>query len=573
MKEHIIILGITFGGHDTAASIMVDGRIVSACEQERYTHDKHSRLFPNNAIKDCLKIANITINDVTEIAFGSDPIHSIKETYLRTALENSERIGFLIADIEKIKERFGMEERIRQETGFNGPIVFCRHHLAHLASTYYPSGFVDALLYSVDGMGEIETTLLGIGKDGKIDIVHRGNCYPHSFGLFYSAITFYLGWKHHCDEGIVMGLAPYGDAKAIVPGSKKTYSDIFAQILYETGDYDIQINLDWISYHKVRDKWVSEKFTKLFGPKRELGDPIEQHHKNIAAALQNRLEEIVLNQLRKARGQFNLRRLCLAGGVALNCSMNGAIEASGIFDEIFVQPASGDQGTALGACYLSHSRHTNSMKSRRDLDNFKGSRFTNAEIETALREKKVDAQKLENIYELTAKKLADGKIVAWFQGGAEFGPRALGNRSILTRPYPKDMKDFLNARVKFREEFRPFAPAVLIEHQNSYFDIKQESPHMLIACKVRPEKRDEIPAVVHVDESCRVQTVRQDVNPCFHKLLTAFYRETKCPVLLNTSFNVKGQPIVNTPQEAIDCYLSTNIDFLVVGDWYVEKNI
>lgn len=571
MKENIIILGINFGGHDTAASIMINGQIIAACEQERYTHDKHSRLFPSNAIKDCLKIANIKMHDVNEIAFGFDPIHSIIETYLKTAVENPERIGFLIADIEKIKERFKMEEHIRQETGFKGLITFHRHHLAHLASTYYPSGFSDALLYSIDGMGEIETTLLGTGKNGNIDIVHSGNRYPHSFGLLYSAITFYLGWKHHCDEGIIMGLASYGNAKAIIPGTKKTYSDIFAEILHETGDYNINIDLDWISYHKTRDTWLSEKFIKLFGPKREPNDPIKQHHKNIAAALQNRLEEIVLNQLRKARTQFNLSKLCLAGGVALNCSLNGAIEASGIFEEIFVQPASGDQGSALGACYLSHVKKIKNTKPRQDYNNLKGSNFTNKEIEKAFKEKEIDAKKPKNIYELTAKKLAEGKIIAWFQDGAEFGPRALGNRSILTRPYPAEMKDYLNMRVKFREEFRPFAPAVLLEHQNSFFDIKQKSPHMLIACKVRPEKRDEIPAVVHVDGSCRVQTVLEDVNPRFRKLLMAFYKETNCPVLLNTSFNVKGQPIINTPQEAINCYLSTNIDFLVIGDWCIEK--
>jgi len=569
--RRIIILGLNFGGHDTAASIMIDGQIVAACEQERYTHDKHSRLFPKDAIRDCLKIAGITMDDVTEIAFGFDTIRSIVEPYLKTAIEDPDRIGFLIADIEKIKERYTMEDRIRQETGFKGPVTFHRHHLTHLASAYYPSGFEDALLYSIDGMGEIETTLMGIGKGGKIDVVHDGNIYPHSLGLVYSAITFYLGWKHHCDEGIIMGLAPYGNPDAVVPGSKQRYCDIFSEIIYETGDYDFKINLDWISYHKTRDTWVSDKFTKLFGSKRNSDDPITQHHKNIAAALQNRLEEIILNQLKKARKEFGLNKLCLAGGVALNCSMNGAIEASGIFDEIFVQPASGDQGAAVGGCYLSYIKHAGKIMPKRDWNNLKGSRFTDDEIGVAFKKKKVKATKLEDIYKITAEKLAQGKIIGWFQGGAEFGPRALGNRSILTRPYPQEMKDYLNSRVKFREYFRPFAPAVLADHQKDYFDIKQESPHMLIACKVLSEKHEKIPAVVHVDDSCRVQTVKEDVNPRFNKLLTAFYNETKCPVLLNTSFNVKGQPIVNTPEEAIDCFLSTNIDFLVVGDWYLEK--
>jgi len=570
--KRIIILGLNFGGHDTAASIMIDGQIVAACEQERYSHDKHSRLFPSDAIRDCLKIAGITMGEVTEMAFGFDTMRSIVEPYLKTAIKDTDRIGFLIADIEKIKERYTMEDRIRQETGFKGPITFHRHHLTHLASAYYPSGFAEALLYSIDGMGEIETTLLGTGIDGEVEIKHDGNLYPNSFGLLYSAVTFYLGWKHHCDEGIVMGLAPYGDPHAIIPGSKKQYDEIFSEILLETGDYDFEVNLDWISYHRTRDTWVSEKFYNLFGPKREYNEPVAQHHKNIAAALQNRLEEIVLNQLKRARSQFGLSKLCLAGGVALNCSLNGAIERSGIFDEIFVQPASGDQGAAVGGCYLSYLHHVSKLEPKRELDNLKGSRFSEKEIKDAIKTKSVKAEKAKDIFALTAKKLSEGKIVAWFQDGAEFGPRALGNRSILTRPYPEDMKDYLNSRVKFREEFRPFAPAILAEHQSEYFDIDQESPHMLIACKVKKEKKSEIPAVVHVDDSCRVQTVLKDVNPWFYKLIQAFYKETKCPVLLNTSFNVKGQPIVNTPQEAIECFLSTNIDFLVIGDWFAEKS-
>jgi carbamoyltransferase len=276
--------------------------------------------------------------------------------------------------------------------------------------------------------------------------------------------------------------------------------------------------------------------------------------------------------LRRARKAFGLNRLCLAGGVALNCSMNGKIEASGIFDEIFVQPASGDNGTVIGACYLSHANHVGGVKPKRDFDNLKGSRFTEAEIAAAFRSAGIAAARPADPYALTAKKLAEGKIVGWFQGGAEFGPRALGNRSILTRPYPAKMKDYLNARVKFREEFRPFAPAVLAEFQDEYFTVRQDSPHMLIACQVRPDKRDAIPAVVHVDESCRVQTVRPETNQRFYSLLTAFHAETACPVLLNTSFNVKGQPIVNTPEEAIACFRSTNIDVLVVGDFYVEKS-
>jgi len=571
MRKKSVILGIQFGGHDTAAGLMIDGKMIATCEEERYNREKHTRAFPNNAIKDCLKIGGVTMEDIDEIGFGFDPILLVRETYLRSALENDDRMRFFLADIDRIKEEMNTEERIRRETDFEGPITFHRHHLCHLASAYYPSGFQDALLYSIDGMGEIETTLLASGKKGAMKVVHDGNRYPHSLGLLYSAITFYLGWKHHCDEGIIMGLAPYGNAKAKIPGSKRTYADVFADIIKTTGEFDFEVNTEWIAYHKIRDTWVSDAFKKVFGPKREPSDPLEQHHKNIAAALQDRLEEIVLKQLRIARKKFKHSKLCLAGGVALNCSLNGAIESAGIFDEIYVQPASGDQGTVIGACYLSHLTRNGALKPIKDLDTQKGSRFTDKEIIAALKGAGIEAHKPKDIFALTAQKLSEGKIVGWFQGGAEFGPRALGNRSILTRPYPAAMKDHLNARVKFREEFRPFAPAVLPEFQDEYFSIKQASPHMLIACKVRPGKRSEIAATVHVDDSCRVQTVLPKVYPHFYKLLRAFEKQTKCPVLLNTSFNVKGQPIVNSPIEAIKCFQATNIDFLVVGDWCVEK--
>jgi carbamoyltransferase len=570
--SRFVVLGINYGGHDTAAALMVDGIVVAACEQERYTGAKHTREFPSEAILDCLRIAHLTLDDVNEIALGFDPILSIRETYLKPALTEPSRIGFLIADIDRIRERFGMEFLIREKTGFQGPISFHRHHFAHVASAYYPSGFNDALVYSIDGMGEVETTLLCTAKGGAIEAVHLGNRYPNSFGLIYSAVTFYLGWRHHCDEGIVMGLASYGNPHACIPGTSWTYAEVFSRIIRETGDFDIEIDREWISYHQTRDTWVAKKFMDTFGPKRSHSDPVEQHHKNIAAALQARLEQIILGQLRRAQIHFGVNKLCLAGGVALNCALNGAIEASGLFEEIFVQPASGDQGVAIGACYLSYSEKVRRLESKRELNNFTGARFSDAEISAALLDKGLLPQRPSDLFNYVASKLSEGRIVAWFQGGAEFGPRALGNRSILSRPFPAEMKDHLNKRVKFREVFRPFAAAVLAEHQSSFFDIGQDSPHMLIACKVLDERRSEIPATVHVDGTCRVQTVLREVNPRFHELISEFYKKTDCPVLLNTSFNVKGQPIVNTPAQAIDCFLSTNIDLLVMGDYCIEKS-
>lgn len=565
------ILSIKFGGHDCAASLMVDGELLACCEQERYSRDKHSRRFPNDAIADCLRIGSLTMGQVDEIAFVNDLKRYIREIYLRPALEDDERLDFMMTDIERIRSAYNMETRVREETGFDGPVTFHRHHLCHMASAYFPSGFDNALLACIDGFGESETSSIGIGTGGDIEVAHMGGRNPHSMGLLYSAITFFLGWKHHCDEGIVMGLASYGDATAKIPGRKRTYYDVFAEILRPTGDYTFEVDQTWMAYYGIRDKWIHDKFIDMFGPKRNHENEITDHHRNIAAALQKRLEDVVLDQLKHGRSEFGLGKLCLSGGVALNCSMNSVILKSGLFDEIFVQPASGDQGTTIGACYIAYKAHGNSVRPRREHDFCRGSRFNEAEVRQALEASGMPICKPDDLYDLTAERLEQGKIVAWFQGGAEFGPRALGNRSILCRPYPAEVKDHLNAKVKFREPFRPFAPAVLAEYAEEYFDIGQESPHMLFAVQVKPGKKDEIPATVHVDGSCRVQTVKESNNPRFRGLIEAFHRRTGVPVLLNTSFNVKGQPIVNSPEDAIDCFKSTSIDCCVIGDFFLEK--
>ncbi len=565
------VLGIRYGGHDSAASLMIDGEIIAASSQERYDYNKHSRAFPLDAIKDCLKTADLDINELDEIAFANDPIYHINEFYLKSALSDKERIPFLFNDAQKIKMNFEMEKITRDFTGFNGSIKFYRHHMCHLTSAYYPSGFNEAVLLSLDGMGEMETGIYAVGRDGKIDILHDSTKYPHSLGLIYSAITFYLGWKHHCDEGIIMGLASFGKPHAQIPNSEMTYYELFCEVIQEKGDYDYELNKDWIVFDKVRDKWVSDKFYDLMGPKRNYEDEITEHHQNIAAALQLRLETVVLNHLKKLRKHTGINKLCIAGGVGLNCSMNGVIEKSGIFDEIFVQPASGDDGSTLGACFVATLEAGIELKPKKNHNYYLGSVFTVEDIRNAVENSNVKFEKPENLYKATSKLLTDGKIISWYQGRAEFGPRALGNRSILTKPFPASMKDYINAKVKFREEFRPFAPAVLKEHCSTYFDIKQESPHMLIACNVQPEKKDVIPAVVHTDDTCRVQTVGEENNFRFRKLLEAFYEETGVPVLLNTSFNVKGQPIVNSPEEAINCFKSTAIDHLIVGDYILSK--
>tara|TARA_Y100000591_G_scaffold314369_1_gene320832 strand:- start:1691 stop:3403 length:1713 start_codon:yes stop_codon:yes gene_type:complete len=566
------VLGIKYGGHDSSAALLVNGKLVAACAQERYTRDKHSKLFPTEAINDCLKAAGIKINQIQELAFVNDLKMMIRELYLKTALKNDDRLKFLLNDIHRIEEWQNMDKIIRAKLGYKGTIRYYRHHLCHIASSYFPSGFKNALCLSIDGVGEFETGIIASGKSGKIKILNNDNVYPNSLGLLYSAITHYLGWKHHCDEGIIMGLAPYGNSRSKIIRKKNiSYLSIFKKILQEKENFNYKVNLEYIDYFSVRDKWVTDKFIKIFGPKRNWNQPLTQHHKNIAAALQDQLENVVLNQLKKARKIFKFDKLCLAGGVALNCSLNGKISKSKIFKEIFIQPASGDDGTAYGAALLAYSKNKKNYSPKKMHNFYKGSNFSNGQIKNQLFKSKVKFTKPKNLYKEVSKYLKNGKIIGWFQGGAEFGPRALGNRSILCRPYPNSMKDYLNKRVKFREEFRPFAPSVLNEFREEFFHISQDSPHMLMACRAKKNKIKSIPATVHIDGTCRVQTVKKDINLKFYNLIKNFYEESGVPVLLNTSFNIKGQPIVNTPKEAVETFKSTKIDVLAIGDYLLTK--
>ena len=566
------ILGIKYGGHDTSAALMIDGKLVAACAQERYTKDKHSRRFPLEAINDCLKIGKINLSDIDEIAYVNDIKTFLKEIYLKPAIKNFSRLKFLIKDFRKFLRLLNTEKIVRRELEYKGKIKFYRHHLCHIASAYYPSGFEKALCLSLDGMAENETGMIAEANSGKINILNAKNLYPDSLGLFYSAITDFLGWKHHCDEGIIMGLAPYGNPHEIISNTNKSYKEVFDEILIEKNEFEFKINLDFIDYYTTRNKWVTEKFKKIFGEKRKYSDPLTDHHKNIAAALQLKLENLVINKLKAAKEKYGYKKLCLSGGVALNCSMNGKIEQSRIFDEIYVQPASADDGCAIGACYLANFRN-NKKKffSKSNYNSYLGSRYSDDEIEIELKNLKLDYSKSLNIFRETAEELSKGKIIGWFQGAAEFGPRALGNRSILCKPYPAEMKDYLNNQVKFRESFRPFAPAILSEYQRDFFEINQDSFHMLIASKVKEDKKGTIPAVVHVDRSARVQTVNENSNKKFYNLLKEFNNLTNIPVLLNTSFNVKGQPIVNNPRDAIETFKKTKIDVLSIGNFLLKK--
>jgi carbamoyltransferase len=568
------ILGINYGGHDTSASLTINGKLIAACEEERYNKEKHTREFPKLAIKDCLKIANLKLKDIDLIAFSSDPYLQIREKYLTLALKDDYRIKVIIDDIDRIKSVYNTENFLRKKTGFKKKIEFLNHHLCHHASTFYPSGFKKSLIVSYDGMGEIHSALFGVGDGNKINIFHDKNKYPNSLGLFYTAITFFLGWRIYCDEGIIMGLAPYGNSKAKVPGSNKSYIDYFREIIKidKNDPLNYVINLEWISYHYQRNTWFSDKFFKLFGKPRKEGSKLTNHHKNIAAALQDRLEEIVITQLKIMKKKTKTNYLCISGGVGLNCSLNGKIQSSKLFKKIFIQPASGDAGVSYGACLLAEQKNNSKFKKIQTNDFYKGYTESKKNIQNSLKKSRLKYTDFKDeIYKKTAELLQKGKIVAWYQDGAEFGPRALGNRSILAKPFPVNIKDHINKNVKFREYFRPFAPAVLEEKLYEYFDIKQKSPHMLIACKVKKNKANKIPAVVHVDNSCRVQSVSKTSNSKFWKLINEFGKLTNIPVVLNTSFNVKGEPIVNDCDDAIRCFKKYNIDFLVIGTNLVEK--
>jgi carbamoyltransferase len=568
----IVQISINYGGHDTSAALSINDKIVAAAEQERYDLSKHSRNFPTEAINSCLEISKLKLSQVDRLILTTDFPTGIRKFYLEPALKNNFMLKRLINEHDIIKNYLDFENKVRKKLNYKGEIITFHHHLCHIASAYYPSGFNKALILSLDGVGQFETGMLASANNGKIKI-HKFNAnYPHSLGLIYSAITFFLGWKHHCDEGIIMGLAPYGNPYRIVPKQSLRYIDVFRKIISIDKELGIKINTEWIAYHRQRNVWVSDKFKLLFGKKRDSNDKITNHHKNIAAALQLRLEEVVIATLKKIKKKYNINKLCIAGGVGLNCSLNGKIHNSNIFKEIFVQPASGDSGLVIGGLYLGiKNKFAKKLKIEKKYNNYLGSTFTNKEIEKTLIKKKVKFKKIKNICKTTASLLKDGKIVGWFQGGSEFGPRALGNRSIICRPYPAKMKDYLNKKVKFREYFRPFAPAILKEKYKEYFHLNQESPHMLIACKANKKKSNLIPAVVHVDGTCRVQTVSKETNLKFYNLIKEFNKLTSVPVVLNTSFNIKGQPMVNTPSQAIDTFTGTKIDILTIGDYIVFK--
>jgi len=558
------VLGISCFYHDSAAALLRDGEVAFAAAEERYTRRKHCIDFPIHAVRAALAHEGITIDDVAAVAFYEKPILKFDRLLLSSIATWPRGFPIFRRFVPLwLKQKLQTPAIFRHELGFAQPVYYVEHHLSHAASCFLLSPFDEAAILTVDGTGEWTTTATGYGRGTEIHLDEEIR-FPHSLGLLYSAITLHLGFQVNNCEGKIMGLASYGDPAAC--------RDAFDQLITVRPDGSFRLDMSYFGYlHKPT--MTSGKLDQLLGPRRQRGDELTQHHKDIAAALQAVVEEALIHTARHLHERTGLRKLCLAGGVALNCVANGRVLRESPFDELFIQPAAGDDGTAIGcAAYLYHTLmgHPRAAPLRTA---YLGDGFSDDEARRFL-----DAQGVAHtrhdrdaLLRLVAAQVADGRIVGWFQGRMEFGPRALGNRTILADPRRPDMKDILNHRVKHREPFRPFAPSALLDHTPDYFDIHVPSPFMLLVADVRPDKRAVLPAITHVDGTARLQTVARDENPLYYDLIRQFHELSGVPVVLNTSFNVRGEPIVRTPADAYACFRSTGMDTVVLHDRVVEK--
>lgn len=587
------ILGISAFYHDSAACLLVDGQIVAAAQEERFSRKKHDLGFPFNAIQFCLNEAGVSGEDIDHVVFYEKPFPKFErllETYLAYAPKGFK--SFLMAMPVWLTEKLfqkrnlikALETHIDSNVDWRSKILFSEHHLSHAASAFYPSPFESAAVLTMDGVGEWPTTSLAIGNGNELEIIKEIH-FPHSLGLLYSAFTYFTGFKVNSGEYKVMGLAPYG---------KPIYTQIILDNLIDLKpDGSFHLNMKYFDY-PAGLKMTNRKFADLFGgPVRQSEADLTQREMDLAASIQEVTEEVVLRLCRSIAKETGQRNLCLAGGVALNCVANGKLLRDGSFDNIWIQPAAGDAGGALGAALAVHYLMLNKSRTVDATGNdmqgsYLGSGFSQNEIEQRLTELGAVFETLddEQLISETAQALASGKAVGWHQGRMEFGPRALGNRSILADPRNSDTQKTLNLKVKFRESFRPFAPSVLSEHVSQWFDIDTDSPYMLLVADVAQSKKQEmtaeqealfgieklnvrrsdIPAVTHVDYSARIQTVHRETNPRYHALISKFNELTGCPVLVNTSFNVRGEPIVESPEDAFRCLMGTGLDLLAIGN-------
>ena len=590
------ILGISAFYHDSAAALIKDGKIVAAAQEERFSRIKHDQKYPFNAIKYILDEANLKLNEVEHIVFFEKPFlkfERLLETYMAFAPKGfkSFSMSMPIWLREKLFQKKFLFDKLKQhDENFNdiSKIKFSEHHYSHAASAFYPSPFEEAIILTLDGVGEWATTTVAIGKKNKLEMVKEIH-FPHSLGLLYSAFTYYTGFKVNSGEYKLMGLAPYG---------KPIFKNLILDNLLDLKeDGSFKLNMKYFNY-TTGLTMTNSNFSRLFGhavrdPNKDL---LSQFHMDIASSIQAVTEEIVIKMTKDISTKYKIKNLCLAGGVALNCVANGKIKKEKVFNKIWIQPAAGDAGGSLGAA-LAYWHHELD-KPRADFkDQMKGSylgpKFGSDQIEKELKLLKAKYQKydVKEVIFLTAKELANEKTIGWFQGRMEFGPRALGGRSILADPRSAKMQKQLNLKIKFRESFRPFAPSILREDLSEWFELDTDSPYMLIVSEVKKEKqikmskedeklfgidklnikRSSIPAITHVDYSARIQTVHKETNSRYYDLLKEFKKNTNCPVLVNTSFNVRGEPIVCSVTDAFNCFMGTNLDILVIEDFILFK--
>ena len=584
------ILGISAFYHDSAACLVQDGKIIAAAQEERFTRKKHDSSLPTNAIHFCLENSGIAGSDLDFVSFYDKPLikfERILETYLAYAPFGIR--SFITAIPLWIKEKLWIKEHISKELGFNGKIIFTEHHESHAASAFFPSPFQEAAFLTIDGVGEWATASYGVGKNNEAHILAEIR-FPHSLGLLYSAFTYYTGFKVNSGEYKIMGLAPYGE-----PAYKEL---ILSELMDLKEDGSFRLNMKYFNYCAGLTM-TNKKFDKLFGgPPRKPESRLTQRDMDLARSVQEVTEEVMLRMIRHIHKETGCKNLCLAGGVALNCVANGRILREGPFENIWIQPSAGDAGGALGAAlfvwyqYLENSRVPDGKKDFQQ-GSYLGPSFTNDYIADYLRSNNIPHTELTNeeIPEKIADLIADQMVIGWFQGRMEFGPRALGSRSIIGDARSATMQETMNLKIKFRESFRPFAPSVIQEKASDLFDIKGESPYMLLVAQVKKDIRKEvsdeqqkcfgldklhvvrsaIPAVTHVDYSARIQTVSKDDNPLFYRVIEKFGEKYGCPAIINTSFNVRGEPIVCTPEDAYLCFMRTNMDYLIIGNFLLDK--
>ncbi|MDA9707116.1 carbamoyltransferase [Candidatus Pelagibacter sp.] len=590
------ILGISAFYHDSAASILIDGKIIAAAQEERFTRVKHDSNYPYNAVEFVLNYTNLKLNQIDQIVFFEKPFlkfERLLETYVAFAPRGFESFCKAMPIWLKDKlfqKKLLVNELKKHDENFDNPekIFFSEHHLSHAASAFFPSPFEEAIILTADGVGEWATTTVSIGRGSSLEI-KKEIPFPHSLGLLYSAFTYYTGFKVNSGEYKLMGLAPYG---------KPNFVNHIYKLIDIKDDGSFRLDQSYFNY-ATGLKMTNEKFNNLFGykPRDPVKDKLTQFHMDIAASIQSVTEEIMVKLAKSIRDEYKIENLCMAGGVALNCVANGKILKENIFKNIWIQPAAGDAGGSLGAALALWHIEQNNPRIRNKNDDMQGSylgpEFSQKEIELELKKAGANFSILneDELIEKTAEEISKGKAVGWFQGRMEFGPRALGCRSILGDPRCPNMQKNLNLKVKYRESFRPFAPSILKEEVSKWFQIFNESPYMLIVGNLNKEKciemteeqkklfgidklnikRSEIPAVTHVDYSARVQTVSEKTNPRYFKLISKFKEKTGYPILINTSFNVRGEPIVNTPIDAFNCFMGTDLDKLVIGNCYLNK--